>query len=277
MASLRGQAQVLRRAFAGRAGAHTLAIARVPRWMWALVGGALLCRLMVPAPVTLLPEAPKTRPPPVMSASWLTILAGGDRALVASVGMLWLQAIDQPPGRSVGFAKLDYAHLVDWLTRLLDFRPTAAYPLLAGIRVYGEVADPERQRQMIAFTREAFREAPARRWRWQAHAVFVASHRLRDPALAFALADELAASVRSLPNIPPWARQLDIFVRAGLGEREAAAVLLGALLDSGQVTDAGELAFLRGRLTELSGAESRPRTTAPPNAGAARSVEISTP
>ena len=42
-----------------------------------------------------------------------------------------------------------------------------------------------------------------------------------------------------------------IFILADLGEREAATVLLGGLLASGEVTDPKEIHFLTQRLEEL--------------------------
>jgi len=196
--------------------------------------------------------------PPPPPAPVLSLAALGDPDLAAAAGVLWLQAFDNPPGESVPFARLDYGNLRGWLERLLALRPTADYPLLAAIRLYAEVPDPARQRIMIDFVREAFGEAPERRWPWQAHAVFVARHRMGDVDLALALADELAAGVRPYPDVPAFARQMDVFVRAGIGDAEGAAVLLGALLEAGRITDPSERRFLIERLDALERRAGRP-------------------
>lgn len=192
--------------------------------------------------------------PVAPAAPVLALAAAGDRDLAAVAGMLWLQAFDHPPGQSIPFAELDYRRVRAWLERLLALRPEADYPLLAAIRVYAQVPDPRRQRRMIDFVREAFRARPVARWRWQAHAVYVARHRLDDEALALALADELAAGVRGRPEVPAFARQMHVFVRAGLGDLEGARVLLGALLAAGEVSDPNERRFLLRRLKELEAA-----------------------
>ena len=192
--------------------------------------------------------------PPAPAAPALALMAAGDRDLAAVAGVLWLQAFDNPPGESIPFAELDYLRLRHWLERLLALRPEADYPLLAAIRVYAEVPEPRRQRQMIDFVRKAFLARPIARWRWQAHAVYVARHRLRDPALALALADELAAGVRGAPEVPAFARQMNVFVRAGLGDVEGARVLLGGLLAAGEIGDPHERRFLMRRLEELEAA-----------------------
>jgi hypothetical protein len=57
-----------------------------------------------------------------------------------------------------------------------------------------------------------------------------------------------------------WARQMRIFILEDMGEREAAAVLLGGLLASGEVSDPAEVRFLTQRLEVLKNAE---KSTAP--------------
>jgi hypothetical protein len=133
---------------------------------------------------------------------------------------------------------------------MLELDPGFQYPLLAATRVYGEVADPVRQRRMIAFVRRAYAADPARRWPWLAHAVYLARHRLDDLGLALALARELAAAPPDAP-LPSWAREMHIFVLADMGELESAKVLLGGLLDSGEIDDPHERWFLSRRLDEL--------------------------
>lgn len=181
----------------------------------------------------------------------LDVLALGEPAVFAKLLMLWLQAFDSQPGLSLPFARLDYARLEQWLARILALDPQAHYPLLAASRVYAEVADPDRQRLMLEFVHAAFREDPAARWQWLAHAVFVAKHRLRDRDLALRYAVDLA--ILTDPGaVPSWARQMRIFVLEEMGELEAARVLLGALLASGEVTDPAERWFLSDRLAALT-------------------------
>ncbi|HSB49660.1 MAG TPA: hypothetical protein VLD15_09100, partial [Burkholderiales bacterium] len=58
-----------------------------------------------------------------------------------------------------------------------------------------------------------------------------------------------------------WARQMRIFILEDLGELEAARVLLGGLLASGEVTEPKEIHFLMERLKEL---ETAGKASAPP-------------
>ena len=53
------------------------------------------------------------------------------------------------------------------------------------------------------------------------------------------------------PDVPLWARQMEIFILEDMNEVEAARIMLGGLLESGTVTDPREAAFLARRLKEL--------------------------
>ena len=80
----------------------------------------------------------------------------------------------------------------------------------------------------------------------------MAKHRLNDMPLALRYAEAVS---RHAGKAQGWARQMHIFLRADIGEREAATVLLGGLLASGEVSDPAELRFLSQRLEELKNAE----------------------
>lgn len=221
----------------------------VPRAWPVLLAGMLVLQLGW----QLAQLAPRARPvalPAAPSPALLTLLTGGDAPLAARGVMLWLTSFDRQPGLSLPYAALDYARLRDWLALALALDPRAQYPLLAASRLYGEVADPARSRVMLDFVSAAFDADPAHRWPWLAHAVIVAQHRLEDPALARRYARQLADAPGA--GIPGWARQLEVFVLEQIGEVEAARILLGGLLASGQVTDAHERAFLTRRLAELT-------------------------
>ncbi len=185
-------------------------------------------------------------PPP---SSLLALGALGDDLVLSRLLMLWLQAFDTQAGTRISLKDLDYTRVEAWLRQCLFLAPKAQYPLLAASRFYADVADAARARRMLAFVSAAFGEDPARRWPWLAHAVYVARHRLHDQALALAYARQLSREHN--PAIPSWARQMEIFVLEDMGETEAARILLGSLLGSGQITDPHELRFLHERLAAL--------------------------
>lgn len=222
---------------------------RVPPLALAVLGLAIAAQLAWHS--RLPPPAARAQAlPPAPSAASLRVLSLGDPVLGAKVLMLWLLGFDQQPGVSLPYRSLDYARVRDWLALALALDPRAQYPLLAASRLYAEVADPVRSRIMLDFVEASFDADPARRWPWLAHAVFLAQHRLRDPDRALRYASRLADAPAA--GIPGWARQMRIFVLENLGELEAAQILLGGLLDSGQLTDPHERAFLARRLDDIA-------------------------
>ncbi len=191
------------------------------------------------------------RPPSLAVAEGLT---WGDPVVAGKLVMLWLQAFDTQAGSRIALRDLDYDRVIAWLEVCLALDPRAQYPLLAASRLYAEVPDPARSRQMLEFVYAVFERDPASRWPWLAHAVYLARHRLKDSTLALRYARALAQSEAA--EIPNWAKQLEIFVLEDRGEIEAAKILLGGLLASGKITDPHEQRFLSQRLHDL---EASPR------------------
>ncbi len=178
----------------------------------------------------------------------------GDPVLLAKFAMLRLQVFDSRAGGDIAWRDLDYARVGEWLRLCLKLDPRAQYPLLAAARLYGEIRDPARVRQVIDLVAEEFPLDPARRWPWIAHAVFLARHRLHDAVLALQLSKQLADT--DAP-IPPWARQLELLVLEDLGELDTAKVMVGGLLANGAVTDPHELRYLQEFLRRLARAADR--------------------
>lgn len=190
--------------------------------------------------------------PPALA--YLRFAGIGDNIFLSKALVLWLQGHDYQPGISLSYRELDYDRLIDWLDTILLLDPASQYPLLLASRVYGDVNDQDRQRKMLAFIADEFMDYPAERWRWMAHAVYVARYRLDDNDLALKLARKLAEN--STDNVPFWARQMHIYILEDMGQIEAARVLLGGLIDSGEIEDPNELRFLMRRLRDLE-AQSR--------------------
>jgi hypothetical protein len=226
------------------------ALGEVPRWVLALLVAAFCAQVtwqaLQPRP-SARAEALGAPPAPAL----LRPLALGEPIAAAQLLTLYLQAFDNQPGISVPFLELDYARVSAWLATILELDPVGQYPLLMASQIYSQVPDAAKQRRMCEFVRREFDRDPDRRWRWLAHCAIVAKHRLGDVRLALSYADAIAQGARHASN---WARQMRIFILEDLGELEAAKVLLGGLLASGEVTEPKEVQFLMGRLKELEAA-----------------------
>jgi hypothetical protein len=159
---------------------------------------------------------------------------------LARLAMVHLQSYRTP----------DYARLVEWLEAILELDPRSQYPLFSAARVYAETPDPERSRMALDFVYRQFLRDPNRRWPSLAHAALLAKHRLKDLPLARRYAQALQRHATA-SDVPPWVRQMEIFILEDLNELEAARILVGSLLQSGTLHDPAELRFLEQRLQEL--------------------------
>ncbi len=190
-------------------------------------------------------------PPP--SGPLLGYMRSFDRLPSAHLLTLNLQAYDNQPGISIPFMQLDYARVAQWLLTALRLDPVGQYPLLMASQLYAQVPDPARSRFMLEFVHDQFSVDPNRRWQWLAHAAIMAKHRLNDLPTAL----KYARAIRDRADTAPsWARQMHIFLLEDMGEFEAARILLGGLLASGQVTDMHERILLLQSLERIKAAES---------------------
>jgi hypothetical protein len=233
------------------------ALGAVPRWLWTLLVAALLAQVAWRS--TERPGAPLAAElPPPPSVPLLRLASLGEPEAAARIAMLYLQAFDLGDGSATPYRSLDYGRLADWLRAILALDPRSDYPLFSAARIYAEVPDPARSRVMLEFVYEEYLRDPNRRWPSLAHAALLAKHRLKD----LALASRYAAAIQryaTAPDVPLWARQMQVFILEDMNELEAARIMLGGMLESGAIRDADEARFLRQHLEELE----RRRTPSP--------------
>jgi len=80
--------------------------------------------------------------------------------------------------------------------------------------------------------------------------VIVAKHELKDLPLALKYADALAEQATG-DKVPYWAKDMKIIVLEDMGELEAAKILVGGLITSGEISDPYELDFLQNKIRVL--------------------------
>ncbi len=224
-------------------------LSAVPAWLRWTLAAALGAQVLVhtmPAPAGR--NASDLPPPP--SAALLRVASLGEPAAASRLGMLCLQSFDSQSINQTPYRNLDYARLIGWLGAILDTDPRSRYPLFAAARIYAEVPDPAKMRQMLEFIEREYRKAPLERWPAMAHAALLAKHRLGDLALArrYAVAMQPLASEAT---VPLWAKQMEVFILEDMNELEAARTMLGGLIESGQIKDPEELRLMRARLQDL--------------------------
>lgn len=224
-------------------------MAAVPRWVLILLAVGLA--VQVGSKAQIRPGIPAAEDLPVPpSPQVLRIVALGEPATLARLAMLYLQAFDYHGTNALPYRKLDYSRLIGWLGSIQALDTRSQYPLFSAARVYAEVPDPQRQRMMLEFIYAQFLLDPNRRWPWAAQAALVAKHRLKDLPLALKYA-QAVDRLTTATDVPLWAKQMGVFILEDMNELEAARIMLGGLLASGQIKDADELRFLQGRLKAM--------------------------
>ncbi len=195
-------------------------------------------------------EVKRNELPVPPQSSFIRLVSLDDTITAAKVVMLWLQAFDNQPGVSIPLKELNYDKVIQWLDLILELDNKIQYPLLAAIRFYAEVQDEEKQRKMIRYVSEKFIESPSTRWPFMTHAVYIAKHRIKDEQLALKCAQMIRQYAEG-DKIPYWAKQMEIFVLEDMGELESAMILIGGLLESGELKDPHQRKFLGQRLEKI--------------------------
>jgi len=224
-------------------------LSAVPFWVCALLALSLGTQLAWRATRPALQASAELPPPPRHEA--LRLASFAEEPAAARLAMLYLQAFDYRGANRVPYQKLDYVRLTGWLDAILALDPRSDYPLFSAARIYAENPDPPKSRRMLEYVHQAFLDDPDRRWPWLAHAAVLAKHRLKDLPLALRYARDVQRHT-SDARVPPWARQMEIFILEDMNELDAARTMILSLLASGRIHDPAEIRFLRERLHELA-------------------------
>lgn len=195
-------------------------------------------------------QVTKKELPLASKPSYIELTTLGDAITASKFTMLWLQAFDNQPGISISLQDLNYDRVIDWLDVIIKLDNKTQYPLLAAIRFYAEVQNEKKQRKMIQFVTEKFLDKPNERWASMAHAVYMSKYRIKDINLALETAKLIRHHARA-ETVPYWAKQMEIFILEDMGELESAMILIGGLLESGELKDSRQRQFLGQRLKDI--------------------------
>lgn len=166
-----------------------------------------------------------------------------------------LQLQDSQSGHFYSYRRLDYARLANWLWQIHLIDPASDYPLLLATRVYSQVPDVQKQRQMLLLVERMYQSDPVKFWPWLAEASVQAWHKLNDRRLALQFAETLHYLSQQEP-LPPWVGDIKLLLLENLGEQQTALLLVKGLLQKNDL-DPDEKRFLETRLLRLEQALSK--------------------
>ncbi|MEK7990189.1 MAG: hypothetical protein VSS52_004230 [Thiotrichaceae bacterium] len=193
--------------------------------------------------------------PEIPSQNVLNLYNFGDNVVAARLWILWLQSYSSQNGEYISNNNINYKYLTQWLNVILAQDSSTQYPLFLASYQYILVKHPQKQRQVLEFIQQQFFIDPQRRWRWLAQAAVTAKYRLQDLPLALKYTEILNAYAPIIPNMPDWAKELQIFILEDMGELAQARLLIGGLLTNGLITDTDEIVFLNEKLQALENAQ----------------------
>jgi hypothetical protein len=221
--------------------------AQVPAWL--LLGTCLAANVTFQRlnPPTWSDAYVLDNPPPAAAVRAATL---GEDVFAGYLVMLYLQNLNVHLGLTTPLAAIDRGVILRWLDLAASLDPGSGYPLLLATRHFAETGSPEQRRMMLDWVYRRFEERPNQRWEWLVHAVYVARHVLNDNTLAERYAAALRSEVND-PKAPGWVRQMDVLLRADLGEAADARAILGGLMAAGQIRSPAEQKFLESRLPPL--------------------------
>jgi len=198
---------------------------------------------------TRLSDQFKQLDPPQVSAFYRSVSLGSDR-LLSYLLILGVQMHDNQAGLHRSYTHLDYQILGNWLQTLYELNPSSDYPAFLASRVYSQVADAVKVRQMVVLIEELFELNPRQHWRRMTEATLLAKHQLNDLPLALRLAEKISALPKSI-EMPFWARDMEIVLLDELNQHQSAQLLISSLLQSGEITDPDVIRFLQFRLLRI--------------------------
>lgn len=152
----------------------------------------------------------------------------GDAQLAYRYNASLLQNFGSTGGRNQTLDSYNFDTLAEWffLQDKLDSRANIS-PYLAAY-YYGGAQTGENVRPLIPYLKQASYSPYPGKWRWLAHAVYLARHRVGDLDLAVALAQDLANHPDE--NKPIWTRQMVAFVHYAQGSNQAAYDILKSIM-----------------------------------------------
>lgn len=194
--------------------------------------------------------------PPVPTRSGAITMTLGDPQFSYRTLALTLQNLGDV-GRDVTPLKdYNYPELGKWFRLLFSLDPVSDHVPMIAAYYFGATKVPKDVAVVVDFLSIAGAIPVGDKWRWLAHAVYLAQHRMYNLDLALKLAYELA----KMPNsgeMPQWARQMPAFVLQKKGDREAARALMENMLVMQKNLQPNEINTMKSFLTDQLGVDPR--------------------
>lgn len=188
--------------------------------------------------------------PPVPTKNGARIMTLGDEQFSYRLGALTLQNLGNSGGRVTAVKDYDYKKLGQWFWLLHALDPASNHVPMMAAYYFGATQVPEDVAVVVQYLGAIGQNPVGNKWRWLAHAIFLARHRMDDVPLALDMAYALSRMQPVGDVLPAWARQMPAFVLADQGEKQTARRLIEEILMTATGLHPNEVNFMRSYLVE---------------------------
>lgn len=192
--------------------------------------------------------------PPVPSPRGAITMTLGDPEFSYRFLAITLQNLGDT-GRDITPLKgYNYERLGQWFFLLHQLDPASDHVPMVAAYYFGGTRVPKDAAQVVKYLSTAGNIPVGEKWRWLAHAAFMAQHKMHDLTLALDLAYKLAKMPNSA-EMPQWARQMPAFILSEKGDKAAARKLMENMLVTEKNMHPNEINFIKAYLIEQLGVD----------------------
>ncbi len=192
--------------------------------------------------------------PPVPSSVGAEAMTLGDKEFSFRFLALILQNFGDMGINKTPLKDYNYKELGKWFFLLDSLDPISDHIPMLAAHYFGGSSIPENAAEVVKYLSKIGQMPVGQKWRWLAHAAYLAQHKMGDMDLALKYAYKLQRMNNEYNlGMPQWARQMPAFILNNRGEKEASRKLMENLLVSEKNIDPAEINFMRLYLIEEFG------------------------
>lgn len=192
--------------------------------------------------------------PPAPDRAGAVMMSLGDEQFAYRFGAINLQMLGDVGGQVTALNDYDFSKLSQWFYLLDSLDPASNHVPMVAAFYFGGTHKPEDVAYVVDYLEKVGQVPVGNKWRWLAHAVFLARHRMNDLNRALDLAYKLSRMQPVGDELPMWAKQMPVFVLKATGEKETARELMeNMLISSNADLHPNEINFMEGYLVEQLG------------------------
>ena len=201
----------------------------------------------------MFPRWPGVPPAPTQTGA-KSITLGDDEFSFRFLGLA-LQNFGEMGIYNIPLKDYNYNDLRDWFFLLNSLDPVSDHVPMLAANYFGGTSVPEQAAEVVKYLNVIGSIPVGQKWRWLAHASYLAQHKVGDLELALKYAYGLQKMSEERPELdmPQWARQMPVFILNNRGEKEASRKLMENLIVTEKNIHPTEVNFMRIYLMEEFG------------------------